>query len=290
MRIGLGLPNAMPEGIDRGLLIDWARLGDEAGFEVLGVIDRPDYDSWEPLATLAGVAAVTSRIRLATTILQLPNRNPVSVAKQVAVIDRLSQGRCVLGVGLGHRPNDYEAMGSSFHKRAETLSRHIDQIRRLWEVAREASAQRGVLGPAPVQVPGPPIWIGGSSRRSVQRGLAIGDGFIFGEWSSIELFLPWLLEEARRQGRSGFTIAALANVAVGKDPREALDQARPHIVRYFGRMPSDPNFLHRGPGELIGESVAKYAEAGVDVLILVPQIPDLMQVERLGEDVLPLYH
>ena len=58
MRIGLGLPNAMPEGIDRGLLIDWARLGDEGGFEVLGVIDRPDYDSWEPLATLAGVAAV----------------------------------------------------------------------------------------------------------------------------------------------------------------------------------------------------------------------------------------
>ena len=47
MRIGLGLPNAMPEGIDRGLLIDWARLGDEAGFEVLGVIDRPDYDSRE---------------------------------------------------------------------------------------------------------------------------------------------------------------------------------------------------------------------------------------------------
>ena len=88
MRIGLGLPNAMPESIDRGLLIDWARLGDEAGFEVLGVIDRPDYDSWEPLATLAGVATVTSQIRLATTILQLPNRNPVSVAKQAAVIDR----------------------------------------------------------------------------------------------------------------------------------------------------------------------------------------------------------
>ena len=290
MRIGLGLPNAMAESLDRALLIDWARLGDQAGFDVLGVIDRPDYDSWEPLATLAGVATVTSRIRLATTILQLPNRNPVSVAKQIAVIDQLSLGRCVLGVGLGHRPNDYDVMGSRFRERAETLSLHIDQIRRLWEAARGASAQQGVLGPAPVQVPGPPIWIGGSSRRSVQRGIAIGDGFIFGEWSSIELLLPWLRAEAERQGRSKFNIAALANVAVGRDPGVALDQARPHIVRYFGRMPSDPNFLYCGSGERIGESVTKYAEAGVDVLILVPQIPALSQVERLAKDVLPLFH
>ena len=109
MRIGLGLPNALPESIDGPLLKDWARLGDEAGFEVLGVIDRPDYDSWEPLATLAGVATVTSQIRLATTILQLPNRNPVSVAKQAAVIDRLSEGRFVLGVGHGAHRSHREA-------------------------------------------------------------------------------------------------------------------------------------------------------------------------------------
>ena len=290
MRIGLGLPNALPEGIDGPLLENWARLGDEAGFEVLGVIDRPDHDSWEPLVTLAGVATVTSRIRLATTILQLANRNPVSVAKQVAVIDRLSEGRFVLGVGVGHRPNDYEVMGASFSKRGDTLNRHIDEIRRLWQVARGTTAQQAALGPAPVQAPGPPIWVGGSSRPSIRRGLARGDGFIFGEWSSIERFLPWLRDEARLRGRSGFTISALANVAVGKGPGEALDLARPHVVRYFGAMPTDPNFIYCGTGEMIGEQIAKYADAGVDVLILVPQIPHIGQVEQLARDVVPLYH
>lgn len=93
MKLGIGLPNTMAHETDRTLMLEWARLADEAGFHVLGTIDKPNYDSWDPLATLAGVAGVTERIRLATTILQLPPRNEVLVAKQAAVVDRLSGGR-----------------------------------------------------------------------------------------------------------------------------------------------------------------------------------------------------
>jgi alkanesulfonate monooxygenase SsuD/methylene tetrahydromethanopterin reductase-like flavin-dependent oxidoreductase (luciferase family) len=82
MKLGIGLPNTMPQETDRSLMLGWARLADEAGFDVLGTIAKPNYDSWALLATLAGVAGVTDRIRLATTILQLPNRNEVMVAKQ----------------------------------------------------------------------------------------------------------------------------------------------------------------------------------------------------------------
>ena len=61
MKLGIGLPNTMSHEIDRSLMLDWARLADEAGFDVLGTIDKPNYDAWEPLATLAGVSGVTER-------------------------------------------------------------------------------------------------------------------------------------------------------------------------------------------------------------------------------------
>ena len=101
MKLGIGLPNTMAYETDRALLLEWARTADEAGFHGLSVIDKPNYDSWDPLITLAAAAAVTERARLVTGILQLPNRNEVLVAKQAAVIDRLSEGRLELGLALG---------------------------------------------------------------------------------------------------------------------------------------------------------------------------------------------
>src|SRR5688572_30554966 len=112
MKLGIGLPNTLVPSLNRGLFLDWCRAADQAGFHVFGTIDQPSYDSWDPLVTLAAAAAVTERVRLATTILQLPNRNEVLVAKQAAVIDRLSGGRLDLGVGAGAREADFKVFGS----------------------------------------------------------------------------------------------------------------------------------------------------------------------------------
>src|SRR6185503_4426621 len=141
MKLGIGLPNTLPHETDRTLMLDWARTADEAGFDVLGTIDKPNYDSWEPLATLAGVTGVTERIGLATTILQLPNRT--------AVIDQLSAGRLVLGLAQGGRPDDYEALGAEFRGRSARFERQVARIREVWEGARSSDRDRGVLGPPP---------------------------------------------------------------------------------------------------------------------------------------------
>jgi alkanesulfonate monooxygenase SsuD/methylene tetrahydromethanopterin reductase-like flavin-dependent oxidoreductase (luciferase family) len=113
MRVGVWMPNAMPFGLERSFFLDWVRLADDAGFDTLSTVDRPNYDLWDPLASLAAAAAVTEQIRLATTTLPLPNRNEVLVAKQAAVIDRLSGGRLTLGVSLGSRPDDYQVFGAT---------------------------------------------------------------------------------------------------------------------------------------------------------------------------------
>ena len=150
MKLGIGLPNTMAHETGRSLMLDWARLADEAGFAVLGTIDKPNYDSWDPLVTLAGVAGVTERIRLATTILQLPNRNEVLVAKQAAVVDQLSAGRLVLGLAQGGREDDFEALGAEFRGRSARFERQVGRIREIWDAARRSDRDTGVLGPAPV--------------------------------------------------------------------------------------------------------------------------------------------
>ncbi|MGA9161487.1 MAG: LLM class flavin-dependent oxidoreductase, partial [Actinomycetota bacterium] len=75
MKLGIYLPTMMPFGLTGRRAIEWARLADEAGFHVIATFDRPNYDSWDGLATLAGMATVTERVRLSTLMLQLPSRN-----------------------------------------------------------------------------------------------------------------------------------------------------------------------------------------------------------------------
>jgi alkanesulfonate monooxygenase SsuD/methylene tetrahydromethanopterin reductase-like flavin-dependent oxidoreductase (luciferase family) len=292
MKLGIGLPNTMAHETDRRLMLDWARTADEAGFHVLGTIDKPNYDSWDPLITLAGAAGVTERIRLAATIVQLPNRNEVLVAKQAAVIDRLSDGRLDLGVAQGGREDDYEVFGAAFRGRSKRFEKQVKRIREIWANARAADRDHGVLGPAPVQDPGPPIWIGALAEKSMARGVRIGDAFIFGTAGSrlMAELVPKLREQAAALGKNDFAIAGLAYAGIGDDPNKALEEATHHVLRYYGRLWTEPaNVIHHGPAAKIAEEVQEYADAGLDVLIVFPEIPRLDQVQQLAEHVLPAY-
>src|SRR5688500_12091989 len=112
MEVGIGLPSTIP-GAGRDQLLEWARRAEARGFSSLGTIDRIVYGNYDPLIALAAAAAVTERIRVATTILIAPYRiNGALVAKQAASLDRLSNGRLTLGVAVGGREDDYAASGA----------------------------------------------------------------------------------------------------------------------------------------------------------------------------------
>jgi alkanesulfonate monooxygenase SsuD/methylene tetrahydromethanopterin reductase-like flavin-dependent oxidoreductase (luciferase family) len=292
MKLGIGLPNTMAHEIDRQLMLDWARLADEAGFHVLGTIDKPNYDSWDPLVTLAGVAGVTERARLMTSILQLPPRDEVLVAKQAALVDQLSGGRLDLGLAQGGREDDFEIFGAPFKGRSERFERQVGRVREIWKDARASDHDRGVLGPPPLQEPGPPIYVGALQPKAMERALRIADGFIFGTAGSQVMaeYTPQLREGAAAQGKADFPVAGLAYVAVGDDPQKALEEGAHHVIRYYGQLWTEPeNLIHHGPAAKIAEEVAAYADAGIDTLIVFPEIPSLDQVERLAEEVLPAY-
>jgi Coenzyme F420-dependent N5,N10-methylene tetrahydromethanopterin reductase and related flavin-dependent oxidoreductases len=295
MKLGIGLPESLPYELRRSLLLDWARLADAAGFHTIAVRDRPDYDMWDPLLTLAAVAAVTERARLATTVLQLPIRNAVMVAKQAAVVDRMSDGRFDLGIGLGSRQGDYDVYGATMEHRITRYRQQIGDIRMLWATAhRTTTREFGPVGPAPVQEPGPPIWLGAVPTNEVglRRAVELGDGYVFGSASEPEVMAPVvraLRAWAQEAGKPSFTINRVAQVAVGG--QRALDEAIIQTRRYYPDAAARPieKMIRHGDARSIGAWVRENAELGLDLTILMPVVPDLAQVEQLAAVVLPDY-
>lgn len=293
MKLGISLPNTLVPSLNRGLFLDWCRVSDQAGFHVFGTIDQPSYDSWDPLATLAAAAAVTERVRLATTILQLPNRNEVIVAKQAAVIDRLSGGRLDLGVAIGAREADFKALGARMAGRGKKIERQIRKIRKVWRVAKRANEAEGALGPAPLQKPLPPIWMGGYSEPARRRAVEIGDAFMFGAAGieAIGTTIPQIKGFVAEKGKKTFPIGAIAYCAIGDDPQAAFETGSRTLMRYYGGQPPRAleTMIHPGPTDALAQTVKEYDATGLDVLILIPLIPDVRQVEQIAEHILPTY-
>jgi alkanesulfonate monooxygenase SsuD/methylene tetrahydromethanopterin reductase-like flavin-dependent oxidoreductase (luciferase family) len=293
MKLGVYLPTGLPHNLSGKDVIAWARLADQAGFHVLATFDRPNYDLWDGLTTLAGVATVTERIRLSTLTLQLPPRNEILVAKQAAVIDRLSDGRFELGLSLGGRRDDYDALGAPWEGRIDRLSRQVATIRDIWAKAKASTQDEGVLGPAPVQDSGPPIWMGGYAPTAIERAIELADGFCFGGNRfppDIAADISAIREQAQLAGKERFVVSSMLYCAIGEEAA-ARDEMWRQLARYYrenlGGEPKDWGVF--GPVERIGEVIRGYADAGLDVLILAPQISGLGQLEVIAESVLPGY-
>ena len=168
MDVGIGLPSTI-RGAEREQVLEWARRAEARGFSSLGTIDRIVYDNYEPLIALAAAAAVTERIRLATTILIAPYRaNGALVAKQAASVDRLSNGRLVLGVAVGGREDDYEASGVDFRTRGRRFEAMLAQWEKVW--GGESFGTAGAIGPRAR----PTLIIGGSAHVTFERAARSG--------------------------------------------------------------------------------------------------------------------
>ena len=282
MEIGIGLPAVIPE-TPGGLILNWARRADVGPFSSLGLVDRLVYSNYSPLIALAGASGATGRIRLMTAVLLVPLYNTGVLAKELASLDALSNGRLTVGMGIGSRKDDFLAAPASFEDRGKRFERQIEEMKRIWKGER-LNDEVGPIGPEPVQPGGPPILIGGRSSAALQRVARLGDGFISGSGGPAAARQAYdVVEKAwRGQKRSGKP-RFVACTYYGFGPTADLD-AREYIIHYYGfelgerMLPSIPTTPDK-----IKDTIRAYNDIGVDELILWPTATYVEQVPRMAD-------
>ena len=189
MSVAIGyVPGAFGQGgDDPNFLRTLVELGDRYEYDSIWLSDRicSDRFSLEPMVALSLVAGYSDRLKFGTSVLALPLRNPVVLAKQVATLDWLSQGRFFPAVGLGQEdPDEYEACGVPKADRARRTDEAITLMRRLWEeedVTHEGeffTTHNVSVTPRTFLKPSPPVWIGGRSPAAARRVGRVGDGWL----------------------------------------------------------------------------------------------------------------
>ena len=207
MRFGVALPQFGPRARDpavRERIRDVAVAADRLGYDVAWSAEhlifpaairtpypyggRAPFDVTDPVldvaSTLAYVAALTTRVRLGTSVIVLPYHHPIALAKALATVDVLSNGRLLLGVAGGWLREEFELLGVPFGQRGARTDEYLDLIKRLWTDERVSfrgrffSLDDAAFFPKPVQRPHPPIWVGGDSPPALRRVARVGDGWL----------------------------------------------------------------------------------------------------------------
>ncbi|HWN53959.1 MAG TPA: LLM class flavin-dependent oxidoreductase, partial [Methylomirabilota bacterium] len=248
--------------------------------------------SFDPAVVLTYAAAVTAKIRLGVAVSVLPVRNPIHVAHQVATLDYVSNGRAILGVGLG-RDHHYTEFQIPTVRRVRRFKEGIELIKALWTEPKVTyrgdfyTLEAGTMVLKPVQKPHPPIWLGGDHPDAVRRAATVADGWMGSGGSSTETFsrcVPILRAELEKAGRDPATFPISKRVFMSVHERP--DVAREELNRWFTavyRNPAgtDASGVH-GTSAQVRERLEELVALGANHLLLNPVCRYAEQVEALA--------
>ncbi|HUC71547.1 MAG TPA: LLM class flavin-dependent oxidoreductase, partial [Stellaceae bacterium] len=239
--LGVALPHRSPEPIDMTVVRRVAQRAEALGFRDLWVTENTldHVFCFDPVVVLTYAAAVTTTIRLGASVVVLPVHNPIHVAHQWASLDYVSNGRAILGLGLG-REHHYEQFQTPTQGRVRRFREGVELIKALWTEQRVDYRGRifqlaeGTMAPQPVQKPHPPIWMGVGHPDALRRTAAIADGWMGSGGSSNAAFVrsvPILREALERAGRDSANFPISKRVFLSVDERPEV--ARAELHRWF---------------------------------------------------------
>ena len=263
MKYGLHVGNGFSV-TDPSVLRDVAQMAEELGYESILIgdhvlppqkidspfplpVENPQLDMYEKqtwpdcFVMLGFMAAATTRVRLGTSVVILPYRHPVVMAKMMATLDRLSNGRIICGVGVGWIEEEFAFLNVPFSERGRMSNEYIEVMKALWTDdhpridGRYVKIDRDVnFGPMPVHKPHPPIWIGGNSLAALRRVVRLGDG-----WQPAGITpdvmqqkmdqLKGLMDEAGRDW-SELEITALAPTSEGPEGADVFEKMGVNVL------------------------------------------------------------
>jgi probable F420-dependent oxidoreductase len=250
--MGVNVPNFGP-GTAPGLLRRWAQTVEGLGFDLLMISDHiavtPDVAEqypapfYEPFTTLAWLAGLTGTIRLGTTVLIVPYRHPLLIARMAANLNELSGGRLVLGVGVGWAVQEFDALGVPFRQRGKLTDDYLRTVRAAWE--NDEDYRGGRI----------PIWVGGNSDAGLRRAVRLGDA-----WHPLRFTMPWLRGAVDRMAE------------FAKDQRRPVPSLVPRIALRLAESPITTPGRLAGEGTIdqIADDLAGLHLLGADTVVLDP--------------------
>ena len=331
MKFGLFIAKQHPPGVDMVERfrehLEQVRMARGAGFDLVMTgqhyLSTP-YQELQTMPALARLAAEAGEMRVGAGVLLLPLLNPVDVAEQAATLDVLTEGRFVLGVGVGYRSVEYEAFGVDPRDRVPRFLEALELIVRLWsedDVTHEGrffKLTAASMALRPVQRPRPPIWLAANSDRAVERAARVGDAWFLNPHARLDVLSRQMtiyrsaLERAGKQFPP--ELPMLKELYVAPDRTSALRECRPFLdAKYqtytaWGQadvLPGDDGwdpafdalmrdrFIVGDPDDCVRD-LRRYAdELGVTTVVLRLQWPGMEQakvlrsIALLRDEVLP---
>ena len=308
MKYGFTLPGrghlATPERL--GII---ARKGEEFGFDTLLTGDHilvpknissvypyteggefpgsGSGESMEQITLLSYIAGQTSKIRLVTSVLIVPHRNPLIAAKSLATLDLLSEGRLVVGVGVGWMREEFQALGlPPFEERGAVTDEYIRAFKVLWTEddphfeGKYISFDDISFLPKPVQKPHPPIWVGGESRPALRRTAELADGWYpLGSNPTFPMGTP-------EQLKAGLERLAGYAERFGRDPSTIETIYRTHQFELLKQAGGPDRLPFVGDADQIAGDIRQYQDMGVTSMVwdFLRQTDDLDSMLGLMED------
>jgi probable F420-dependent oxidoreductase len=291
---GMSLPHRSPDSIGIDIVRAVATRADILGFRDLWVTENTldHVTSFDPVVVLTYAAAITTRIGLGASVLVLPVHDPRMVAHQWATLDTVSNGRALMGVGIG-RPFHFQEFQVPQEGRVARFREQIDLIRALWSQQKVTHHGRfyhlddAKLGVQPVQQP-LPIWMGVGHPNAIRRAAGIADGWMGSGGSTIDEFrqaVPLLRESLEKAGRdpTGFPVSKRIFISVDDNPMIARAELnRWYTEVYHNPAGTDSSGIHGTPDQ-VRERLHEMIAMGANHLLLNPVSRHVEQLEALAD-------
>lgn len=276
-----------------------AAKAEETGFHSFWVNDRLTGEHFEPITLLAAVTSVTTTIRLGTSVVLPALRHPVLLAKSLASIDFLSEGRLIFGVGFGGSQREFDAVEIPFVRRGARAVEQIQLMTRVWREDHVShhgkffKAADLTVGPRPTQHPHPPIWMGGAADSVLSRVGAMADGYICGTASLKRFASVWekIAAAAVENGRDPACIhkAGITYLTIDENTSRAAAACEAYLKAYYGKINLDvQSETVLGPPNACAERLHSLFDRGIETVILRLVIPDLRQLDIFAQRIIQI--
>ena len=299
--LAVSIPQTFPgRSIEPRVIREHLARAEALGFHSAWVVEQilGSIPSVEPVALLTYAAAITDRMKLGSAVLLTALRSPVHLAKSLATLDHLSQGRLIVGVGLGGNAAIYPAYGLSADRRAARFAEGIRVMKRLWTEPRTTfegefyTLKNASMEPKPVQRPHPPIWFGAHHPDALKRTVLLGDGFMGAGSLSTAKFadeVKLLRELLREAGRDpdAFPIGKRVYITVDSDRPRAGKRLAEWFGAFYGRPQMADEVSVWGSPEECVDRLREVVAAGARLLLLNPVFDEMEHLEQFASMIGP---